>query len=99
VCVRAVYQHEQARNIQQERKVGLFISMSRGVIYKRRQNRDPLLQCVVRSVGEISGSISIVCVYDRAIYQHERGHNIQQETEQGPFYNVSSESWVKGQAE
>ena len=80
MCVRAVYQHEQGRNIQQEKKVGLFISMSRGVIYNRRQNRDPLLQCEVRSVGERSGSTSIVCVTNWAVYQHERGHNTQQET-------------------
>ena len=88
--MRAVYQHEQGRNIRQEKKVGLFISMtmSRGVIYNRRQNRDPLLQCEVRSVGERSGSTSIVCVYDRAVYQHERGHNIQQETEQRPSSTV-----------
>ena len=85
---RAVHQHEQGRNIQQERKVGLFISMSRGVIYNRRQNRDPLLQCEVRSVGERSGSTSIVCVKDRAVYQHERGHNIPQETEQRPSSTV-----------
>ena len=34
------------------------ISMSRGVIYGRRQNRDPVLQCEQRSVGERSGRAS-----------------------------------------
>ena len=34
------------------------ISMSRGIIYGRRQNRDPVLQCEQRSVGERSGRAS-----------------------------------------
>jgi len=34
------------------------ISMSRGVIYGRGQNREPLLQCDEHSVGERSGRAS-----------------------------------------
>ena len=34
------------------------ISMSRGVIYGRGQNREPVLQCEQRSVGERSGRAS-----------------------------------------
>ena len=39
-------------------EVAVAINMSRGVIYGRRQNRDPVLQCEQRSVGERSGRAS-----------------------------------------
>ena len=45
-------------SVARSQATSIVISMSRGVIYGRGQNREPVLQCEQRSVGERSGRAS-----------------------------------------